>query len=354
MAKMNILCNRQRGYANFRRYLFSQTVELNYLIADDQSDRSSRQWYYFLSFSVLIITEIRLILLLFLDEVSNLSYYLGDITLVAGAFRKQLLFIYISWISATFTCSVVLFTSQFNPRLQKWAVIGVIFDHLTTTSVHPVSDLPSYLHRYFIVASKVTFYTAAVGGFLIGLPSYFNFPSEYTYYLHFWTIVTMYAGVLVIGHSGNFGPLFAFKVYLFGHQITNEKKFLTRQLKTLSISDSRNAEKLKRCEQQTRRIVAQSCRSATRILRLLIDGYQFWSRINHPLFMATFNAQSIILYLVFFIDIPRFLRIALIILGILSWLSGLSCHFIAGAYGQRKVVLENTSNLLLLIATLGR
>lgn len=316
-----------KSYPGFRRYLNNQLVDLNYLT---RRKCKANPWFYALSFFICISHFIKLTIQLILTEVNSLSYFIGDITLVAGPSKKQLTLIYFGWYFAGFLGTLNLLRSQYTPKLQKWVHVGIIFENLSN-EIHPYSGLPTSFHRHFRRTVLSLFYGAGLGAFLLCFPSYSIYPKQFIVNLIVWNMITTAAGLTILGNVANFGPLYAFQVFLYGKQMTDEKIDLSNQLAS---KDNQNIKKLTS-------IVYQSTKSSTLKMKQILEGYHFWSSHNAAFFMAAFNAQSIILYLVFFVEIPGFLRIALIILGFISWFSGLSVHFFLGAYGQQKVSCLN-------------
>ncbi|XP_025016793.1 uncharacterized protein LOC112538937 isoform X2 [Tetranychus urticae] len=309
-------------YPGFRRYLNYQLVDLTYLVTDESK---SFKLFFPLSFAVCLTNMIKQLINLSQSEVTSLSYYLGDLTLVVGATRKHLTLIYFGWFSAAFTCSLALYVSQFKPSLQKWVSIGVIFDQFGSTKVHPHSGLPTIVHKYFIKLSHISYILGGLAAFLCGTPSLFIYPSQFIIYLVFWLLITAVGGLVVLGNAANFGPLFGFSVYLFGKHLTSEKDNLIVETKSYEKGEDWNT------------IVANSMRSSTNQLKGLIESYQFWILVNQFLFLATYLAQFILLYLIFFVEVHKFLRISLIAFGVINFISGLSVHFWLGAYGQHKI-----------------
>ncbi|XP_053210273.1 uncharacterized protein LOC128394055 [Panonychus citri] len=323
-----MMVKRQLSYSGFRRYLNYQLVDLNYLTPNKLAT-DYHPWRFYLAFFICIVNQIKLSIIFCQNEVTNLSYYIGDITLPAGKTKKHLTLIYSSWIIGTFMCTVTLYRSQYTPRLQKWIDIGIIFEHLSTR-VHPISRLPTIVHKYFIRFCFSVFCSAGFSAILICLPSFFIYPHQFLIYIWIWLFITFLAGLIIVGHGCGFGPLYAAQIYLFGAKMSNHTSSLIQRLNFVLAY-----RRIKKTHLSS--IVYRSVQSSTSVLRELVEGYHFWIHYNQAIFLATFIAQSIVLYLICFVDIPKFLRLALIVLGFINWITGLSIHFFLGAYGQRKI-----------------
>lgn len=314
------------GYSNFRQYLNHQIIDLDYL-SPDEPNRNRSGWCFTLAFVLVIVNNVKQVIIMCQSDLDNLSYVIGDFTIPAGKTKKQLTLIFFSWISATFMCILTLYRSQYTLRLQKWINIGVVFEHLSARS-HPISGLPTILHRLFIRFNLGVFYSVSVSASLLVLPSFFIYPQQFFIYLWLWSLITIMLAFVIIAYAANFGTLYAFQVYIFAKQMNDLKNNLHDRLNyTMNNHPSKILTSL----------INHSVKSNISIMRELIDGHHFWIHFNQSIFLATFIAQSIIIYLIFFIDIPQFLRLAMILLGFINWIGGLSVHFFLGTYGQRKV-----------------
>ncbi|XP_025016791.1 uncharacterized protein LOC107362955 [Tetranychus urticae] len=314
MKMKKIVVKEVKGYPGFRRYLNNQLVDLNYLTNEPAE---SRQWVFVLIFTTLLLNCVKMVIQFCQTSVNDLTYFIGDITIPVGSTKRQLALIYSSWLIGTSFCAFTLYRSQFNPYLQKWVSIGTIFDHLGSSKVHPHTQLPTVLHRYFIHLNRVAFYTGGIGALFLCLPSYFIYPQQFIVYLTVWLIITILAGFVVLGSAGNFGPLYAFYLFLFGSEMVLERSKLSKRIDRSHVDS----------KERLTKIVASSYSSSTITLKSMIAGYRFWVLFNQSIFLATYSAQYILIYLICFIDIHKFLRLALIAFGAINLCSGLSIHF---------------------------
>uniref|UniRef100_T1KEJ1 Gustatory receptor n=1 Tax=Tetranychus urticae TaxID=32264 RepID=T1KEJ1_TETUR len=307
----------------FHRYLKYQFNSLNYL---QTSESVQIKWFFPTTFIVITVSLIKQLINLSLSEVNSFSYYIGDITLVAGHTRKHLTLIYFAWFFGGFGTVLTLYRSQFDRSLQKWARIGVIFEHLDSTQIHPYSGLPTIVHRIFIHFCNGALIGAALASFLCVLPSFLIYPTKYLIYLIFWLILTVAAGSSVVCNGANFLLLFTASAYIFGRRVHEETLILVDKV----------AEK---CEsfQPLNSIIKHSVKRLTLILIHQIEEYKFWVILNQNGFLSTYNAQFILNYLIFFIDIPKFLRISLIIFTFINLAVGLSFNFLVCTYAQHKI-----------------
>lgn len=329
--------NERKYYPGFRRFLNSQLVDLDYLT---ERNSKANPWFYGLSFFISCSHFIKLTIQLILKEVNCLSYMIGDITFVAGPTQKQLALIYFAWYFACFMGTFNLLRSQYKPNLQKWIKIGYIFENLSSIKIHPYSGFPTYFHRYFIKFVMITYYSGGLGGFLLVVPSFFVYPQQFMIYIIIWCVITTIAGFVIIGNVANFGLLYGFQVCIYAKQINDEKIDLINRLEVEKVNSKK----------RLTWIVNHSIKSSTLKMKDQLNGSKFWNFNNESLFLAAFSAQSIILYLIFFVDLNGFLKVALIICGFLNWFCGFTVHFLLGSYGQCKVISSNHSgNLLLFI-----
>ncbi|XP_053205441.1 uncharacterized protein LOC128389828 isoform X2 [Panonychus citri] len=336
--------NGQNSYPSLRRYLNKQMLDINYLTREEPNVQWPKWWFY-VAFFLCLLNVAKLAYQLFQSKVTNISYYIGDLTLVAGSSRKPLTLLYLSWYVGTLNCCWILLRSHFQPKLKKWINFGELLEHLDSTIIHPYTGIQTRYHRLFFRANDLYFYSGGVGAFFLTIPSFFIYPKQFIHYLVIWLTITVSHFVLIFSYAANFGVLFAFQAYYYGKQMIDEKNGLIDNLGAKKVCINREMITL---------IINSSIK--TSLVRLIgfIEGYRFWALLLETVFLATFIAQSIVLYMAFFVDIPTFLRIALVILAITNWICGLSLPFFFGSFSNQsiqkycmellKVLYNNTSN----------
>lgn len=295
-------------------FIYYTFLELNYL------SKSVSNCHHYLSIvGLLIVTSYVIRALIFTQFTIKpiIAIYLGDYATILDNIHDTVWFINCLWCLCTIYCWKLIKQSNCSIKKQQW------FKLLIMTNLSPIKSV-----RLAFKLSFTCMKLSTIGGILSALslhsPQLVNSDPLISLATTINGLIAAFGSFNVVTNCVNFGIIFSFYAFTIG-----QKFQLISKLFRSYLIDQFNCEKT----------ITIKVNQLIVLLQDVNQTLNFWSQLNSCIFICTFFAQILILYLVFFVSINLITRTVLIALGLINLICGQSVTFFTGAYARIKVKL---------------
>uniref|UniRef100_T1L4Z7 Gustatory receptor n=1 Tax=Tetranychus urticae TaxID=32264 RepID=T1L4Z7_TETUR len=283
----------------------------------------SFSWFmYIVSLPIMIFGTIRCFSLLLYNKNPFYSKILGDFSYHMGKASFWFLACCFGWFSAAIISRCLLEFSNYRKNLQHWIKPLFYLENPYLSSdikTRNASHLTQILLTFNLVAGA---FCAAS----IHLPIIIRSQHEWLPYTLILTFTAGIQGYLIGSYEINFTVLNAFYLYIYG------RKFALLGENAISVAYSTRSEC---CEHFTSSMERFTSR-LTLLAQHMYKINQLMEKTISTIFVATFIAEAICLYCMFFVHLNGSTKYIIQILGILTILYGQLIYFISGTYAQHK------------------
>ena len=174
--------------------------------------------------------------------------------------------------------------------------------------------------------------TAASMGIGLDIPWFFWTPKEYWFFGVLFTIYHMLTGFLTVSMGSNMTLFYALHFFLYSKNFSALHNDLCTIQSELQFS-KKDDEQLEFIEKYLS------------MYHRALNTYCFYRKIANLQFITTYTAHSLIMYYVFFGDIPLIFRVVLLTFGLMNFFTGLSTHFFVSSMVIDKVCLSISTEI---------
>uniref|UniRef100_T1KCC7 Gustatory receptor n=1 Tax=Tetranychus urticae TaxID=32264 RepID=T1KCC7_TETUR len=308
-------------YEYFNNYLAKQLIHLNYLPVN-----VSKSSFLVLTCSLSLFIYFGAILkefwLLFSDPSDDPIFYkLGAPTVSLGfIFHREISLILLLWLSGTLYCALFIKYTQYSKKHQSWIQSFVYLSPKAS-----VSSLDKLIRKSFLLQTRIVLVFSVAGIALFQMITLSRCPTSLIAYCLFNYILNIFNAFLTAVYLGSTGCMFTFHCMMLGVTFNRLAKRVDKMINYLAIN------------KQTAKHINVYLHRVTKELRHLNGSKVFWEHLNSTIFLSTYLAQSVLLYLLFFVSVPFLMKCSFFLMAIVNFLGGQSIHFIAGHIAKVQI-----------------
>ncbi|XP_025016442.1 uncharacterized protein LOC107365247 isoform X2 [Tetranychus urticae] len=285
--------------------------------------------FYLIAWPCIISGTAQYLLLAILKRFANLTFYTIDPTLFLGSTGFWLLITCFLW---SIIASVIryFFQQSINqPNLQHWIFPLTVLENRDINDKHLRTII-----KFTYAKVKFVLYAVACAAFSFYIPILIGLPAQYLPWTLFNAVNTAFHGYICTAWEFNFIFLLGFYLYYCGLRYSKLTSSFRRQLISQSVYHTENPQfnLTPYYDEGLRRFTQKIIKLAKEIDK----AENFWYRVNNTVFMGTFLAETLLLYLTFFANTEGAILCCCIFLGLLTIFYGQSINFIPGIYLQHK------------------
>ncbi|XP_015791894.2 uncharacterized protein LOC107368560 [Tetranychus urticae] len=282
----------------------------------------------------------------------KVAVVLGDFTWYMGSARFWYLIVCFLWTLIAHGVRTVCYISTINHRYQYWIKPMSILETTNDSKrekqfTHELCyPLPPLLIKSTFIALKSALAISYFTGWSVNIPILLFFPISCLPLTILNSINTGFHGFLAAAWEVNFSILFGFYFYYCGYRFNRLETIFLRSLKSRQSKyfETRFYERIKKKRfpsiSSTNSFTLSLVQYEENILLLCKEIKKsriFWDKTNNIIFMGTFLAETLLIYLIFFAKgVTSVMLYIMIWLGFLTIFYGQSINIIPGIYCQRQ------------------
>lgn len=313
----------QMAYRSLAHFFKVSCLRFIYVTSGNFSPRTWTKFVYLISFPQLILGTLRFAILLFHVHDPFVSKILANFSFFMGEAAFWFLLVCLVWFTAACVCRVFHELSNSRPEWQLWIKPMTYLQHPEYTS-----DLQTQNGvRLALIVLRFNLIVAVVCASAVHIPILINWPISWLPLTIFATINTGFHGYLVCTYEINFTIISALYLYIYGrkyHRLTDA---------AILISSSIEIDPSLPCTIFLDRFKSRIINWTREMFKI----NKFICRIMNTIFIGTFIAETLCIYLTFFVSIKGSTKYIITLLGFMTIVYGQMICFIFGTYAQHRV-----------------